>query len=103
MKKLLFLFLLTVGMMTTVSAQTKFVVDLDGKKSEIDVSKTYKPDEVAAALRTNSYTGPNYRYVPVYVYVWDGGQYDYMGTFQFGIYPWDTMDTIIDRLIRIFF
>ncbi|ALM50198.1 hypothetical protein AMR72_15640 [Flavobacterium psychrophilum] len=103
MKKLLFLFLFTLGTITSVNAQTKFVVDLEGQKTELDVSGTYKPEEVEVTLKTNSYNGVNARYVPVYVYTWDGSGLHYDGMYQFGIYPWDTMDTIIDRLIKMFF
>lgn len=103
MKKLLFLFLFTLGMITSVNAQTKFVVDFEGQKTELDISKTFKPEEVEATLKTNSYNGVNARYVPLHFYIYDDSGIYHVGDFQFGIYPWDTMDSIIDRLIKIFF
>lgn len=103
MKKFLFLCMFTLGVMFSVNAQTKFQVDVDGRLAETISQTTYTSSEINTIVSNANRQVQNGRIVPVYVYVWDGFHWYQEGTYDFTIYPNESMDSIIDRLIREFF
>lgn len=105
MKQFLLLLVCLLGIGLSANAQTKFLVDLDGLRDEVISSKTYTIPQSQSILSSASYRGECPRIIPVYVYVWNPGMghYDYQYTSPFPIYCGDTMDDILDRIMREFF
>ncbi len=91
------------GINLAANAQTRFTTDVDGKTETFESKGDYDSKEVQSLLKSNEYNGPKARIVPVYVWEWDGKGWNYQGKYDFYIGPNDTIGTIIDRLIAIFF
>lgn len=103
MKKFLFLLFFTLGVSFSVSAQTKFVINMEARETSVEVSPRLNYNQALSGLRQAAYQGENPRFVPIHIYVWQNDHYVFAGTFQFAIYPSDTMNDIIDRLFKVFF
>jgi len=103
MKNLILLFVMFIGINLTASAQMQFTVDIDGKTQTFESKGNYNSQEVQSLLKANNYNGPKAKVIPVYVWEWDGKGWNYLGKFDFYIDPNETMDSVINRLIAIFF
>lgn len=106
MKHLMYLLVMVLGFTVSSHAQgevrgfTSLSFEFEAKVETVDLEQEYTQSEVQQVFSSQPPCfGFGCRTVPVYVYI--GGEFSYEDTFV--IFPNDTMDSIIDRLINRYF
>ncbi|MBS7334043.1 MAG: hypothetical protein KIG88_10655 [Weeksellaceae bacterium] len=106
MKHLMYLLVMVFGFTINGFAQdevrghTTLSIEFEGEVKTVDLEQEYTQSEVQQVFSSQTPCfGLGCRTVPIYVYI--GGDLAFEGSFI--IYPDDTMGSIIDRLLILFF